>query len=180
MSMSQRRQYCENLLLSLEDAEKIRYLIMKPKHWVDWHREATRIFTSDPENFSIDQKLSLQTTNKGALLESRWEVTNIRSTDTYFEIEFLSIGQYRMEKPVGGGVESQRICFTVITSESGGLEITSTWRCKGWGKLFKKNIRRIMKMQIRHLFEDLQNYTKKGKSSGLFMEHVEMNQHEQE
>ncbi|DAC17714.1 MAG TPA: hypothetical protein D7I06_02805 [Candidatus Poseidoniales archaeon] len=178
--MSQWRQYCENLQLSIEDAEKIRYLIMKPKYWVDWHREATRVFTSDPENFAINQKMSLQTTNKGALIESRWKVTDIRFTDTYFEIEFLSIGQYRMEKPVGGGVDSQKICFTVVTSDNSGLEITSTWRYKGWGKLFKKNIRQIIEMQIRHLLEDLQNDIKKRKSSGLFMEHVGMNHHEQE
>ena len=139
MNMSQWRQYCENLQLSFEDSEKIRNLIMKPKHWVDWHREATRVFTSDPENFAINQKMSLQTTNKGALIESRWKVTDIRFTDTYFEIEFLSIGQYRMDKPVGGGVDSQKICFTVLTSDNCGLEITSTWRYKGWGKLFKKN-----------------------------------------
>jgi hypothetical protein len=92
---------------------------------------------------------------KGSLIESQWQIEEIREADNFLEVTMLLIGQTRNEKPIAKGIGNFRLCITVLEEESGGVEIHSKWETVGMGRLFHRSINSFAKKSAQQLLDDL-------------------------
>ncbi|MDP6864609.1 MAG: hypothetical protein QGG96_04265 [Candidatus Poseidoniaceae archaeon] len=92
---------------------------------------------------------------KGSLIESQWEIEEIREDDHFLEIVMLLIGQTRNEKPIARGIGNFRLHITVLEEENGGVEIHSKWETVGMGRLFHRSIKSYAINSAQQLLDDL-------------------------
>jgi len=99
--------------------------------------------------------LALYQLIKGALIESRWIVENVREDENFYELIMIFEGQSRMERTTASGIKEYRICITILLEEEGGVEIHSSWQPKGLAKLFSKNLTAFVTANSNQLLDDL-------------------------
>jgi len=122
--------------------------------WPNWHRGATQMVASEAGELKKGHRIALHQLIKGALIENRWFVENIREGKDYYEIVLLFEGQSRMERNTARSMKEYRICITILMN-NGGVEIHSTWKSKGIGRFFSKRLSVFASTNAQHLLDDL-------------------------
>ena len=150
--------HCIRGELTVDSAQRARELLLNIDTWPAWNSNAIKVLTSDSGRIVAGQKLAFHSMSKGALLETRWNVDSIREGDDFSEICLSHQGQLRMEKEVAKSIVELNRCITVLARAEGGIEISTTWRIKGFARLFKQSVRRLIISDSQRLLDDLVNH----------------------
>ncbi len=150
--------HCIRSELTIDSAESARDALLNIDTWPEWNSSAIKVLTSDSGKMVVGQKLAFHSMNKGALIETRWNVDSIREGDDFSEICLSLQGQLRMDKEVARSITELNRCITVLAREGGGIEISTTWRIKGLARFFGQSFRRLIISDSQRLLDDLVNH----------------------
>lgn len=151
-------EHCIRGELTIDFAEKARRGLLNIDTWPEWNSSAIKVLTSDSGKMTVGQKLAFHSMNKGALIETRWDVESIREGEDFSEICLSLEGQLRMDKEVAKSITGLSRCITVLAREGGGVEISTTWQIKGIARFFKKGFHRLIVSDSQRLLDDLLQY----------------------
>ena len=141
--------------ISTKECMKIRENLSNTQTWPDWHRGAKGMFATQAGTLEKGHRIALHQLIKGALIESRWIIDDVREDQNFYELVMLFDGQSRMERTTASGIENYRISITILLEDEGGVEIYSSWHPKGLAKLFSKNMAAFVTANANQLLEDL-------------------------
>jgi len=147
--------FTTRMSLSLERCQKIRLTLMNTNTWPSWNSAISSMLATDAGLLKEGFMLAHHSVLKGSLIESQWQIEEIREADNFLEVTMLLIGQTRNEKPIAKGIGNFRLCITVLEEESGGVEIHSKWETVGMGRLFHRSINSFAKKSAQQLLDDL-------------------------
>ena len=139
---------------SHEKCLQIKKNLSDTRTWPNWHRGASQMVASEAGKLKKGHRVALHQLIKGALIENRWYVENVRECENYYEIVLLFEGQSRMERNTARSMKEYRICITILM-ENGGVEIHSTWKSKGFGRFFSKRLFIFASTNAQRLLNDL-------------------------
>lgn len=151
-------EHCIRGELTIDFAEKARKILLNIDTWPDWNSSAIKVLTSDSGKMTVGQKLAFHSMNKGALIETRWDVKSIREGEDFSEICLSLEGQLRMDKEVAKSITGLNRCITILAREGGGVEISTSWQIKGVARFFKKGFQRLIVSDSQRLLDDLVQY----------------------
>ena len=137
-----------------EKCLQIKNNLSDTRTWPNWHRGATQMVASEAGEIKKGHRIALHQLIKGALIEERWFIENVREGENYYEIVLLFEGQSRMERNTARSMKEYRICITILM-EDGGVEIYSTWKSKGFGRIFSKRLFIFASTNAQQLLDDL-------------------------
>ena len=147
--------FTTRMSLSLERCQKIRLALMNTNTWPSWNSAISSMLATDAGLLKEGFMLAHHSVLKGSLIESQWQIEEIRESNNFLEVTMLLIGQTRNEKPIAKGIGNYRLCITVLEEENGGVEIHSKWETVGMGRLFHRNINSYAKSNAQLLLDDL-------------------------
>ncbi|MDP6870193.1 MAG: hypothetical protein QGI21_05420 [Candidatus Poseidoniaceae archaeon] len=128
-----------------------------PSTWPEWNRNAKSLIATKAESLDEGDHLALHQVIKGSVIESRWEVGEIKEDINYTEIILLGVGQSRNERPIASGLDDLKIIFTFLNEEGGGVEIHASCEISGFLVIFSSQIKNYMEVYCNDLLEDISN-----------------------
>jgi hypothetical protein len=141
--------------LSFEVVKDALLSFRNPSTWPDWNRGAKGMLATNAETLDEGDHLAVHQIIKGGLIEVRWLVSSIKEGDEFCEIELVSQGQSRNERPIGNGLKKLKICITFLTQLNGGIEIHSNCEVSRFMSLFANRVNAFLKKQCQQLLDDL-------------------------
>ena len=141
--------------LPVEVVKKALISFRNPSSWPDWNSGVKSMLATNAETLDEDDHLAVHQIIKGALIEIRWLVSSIKEGDGFCEIELMSKGQSRNERPIGSGLKKFKVCITFLAQVDGGIEIHSSCEVSRFMSLFANRINAFMKKQCQQLLSDL-------------------------
>ena len=141
--------------LPVEVVKKALISFRNPSSWPDWNRGAKGMLATNAETLDEGDHLAVHHIIKGGLIEVRWLVSSIKEGDEFCEIELVSKGQSRNERPIGNGLKKLKICITFLTQLNGGIEVHSSCDVSRFMSLFSNRVNAFLKKQCQQLLDDL-------------------------
>ena len=113
--------------LMQDEAAKITDILPNIITWTSWMKSTTHIISSTQNTLNPGDEFELQRIVKGALVQEKWTVESIRSSNSeplYYELEISLDGQTRLGKNVGGAIKSLQMTITILSDkDQSGIEI---------------------------------------------------------
>ena len=109
------------------------------------------------ETIEVGDHLAVFQVIKGGLIEKKWLVKSIRDGEKFFEVDLLSEGQTRNERPIAKGMKNLQLSITFLHEEDGGIEVHSSCEASPLLSIFSKQIRKFIKTQTEQYIFDLSN-----------------------
>lgn len=143
--------------LPSEKVEKAISAFKNPSKWPDWNRGAKSMLATKAETIEVGDHLAVFQVIKGGLIEKKWLVKSIRDGEKFFEVDLLSEGQTRNERPIAKGMKNLQLSITFLHEEDGGIEVHSSCEASPLLSIFSKQIRKFIKAQTEQYIFDLSN-----------------------
>ena len=142
-----------------EESEKIIQHLEDISTWTSWMKSTSHIISSTQKNLEKGDEFELQRIIKGALIQEKWSVSEVRisnSTPKFYELMLTLDAQSRMGKAVGGAVKNLSLAITVLSDErQSGAEICIDYTIKGGYRLAAKWVRGSVEQMAKSWLLDL-------------------------